>query len=194
MDHHLAIPENVLWTSYVCWFCMELWVISRDRRRFSGRTADRGSFFGFVFAIPASLIIAFNAAFRLPQLHIAFGQPALSWLGVVMIWGGMAFRLWAILTLGAFFRTSVVVQDGHKLVTAGPYRWFRHPAYTGVIVTVVGLGLALGNWVSLAAMAILPTLAIAFRMRVEERALAEQFGEAYHDFCRTRRAVLPIVW
>ena len=194
MDRHLAIPDNVLWTSYICWLCMELWVISRDRRRFSGRTADRGSFLGFVIAIPTSLIIAFNATFRLPQLHIAFGQPALSWLGIVMIWSGMAFRLWAIVTLGAFFRTSVVVQDGHKLVTAGPYRWFRHPAYTGVIVTVVGLGLALGNWVSLAAMAILPTLAIAFRMRVEERALAEQFGDAYRDFCRTRRAVLPVVW
>ena len=194
MDHHLAIPENVLWTSYICWFCMELWVISRDRRRFSGRTADRGSFFGFMIAIPGSLIIAFNAAYRLPQLHIGLGQPALSWLGIVMIWSGMAFRLWAILTLGAFFRTSVVVQDGHRLVTAGPYRWFRHPAYTGAIMTMVGLGLALGNGVSLAAMAILPTLAIAFRMRVEERALAEQFGDAYRDFCRTRRAVLPVVW
>jgi protein-S-isoprenylcysteine O-methyltransferase Ste14 len=63
-----------------------------------------------------------------------------------------------------------------------------------VIVTVVGIGLALGNWLSLLAMAILPTLAIAFRMRVEERALAEQFGERYQDFCKTRRAVLPIVW
>ena len=99
-----------------------------------------------------------------------------------MIWAGMAFRLWAVQTLGAFFRTSVVVQDGHKLVTAGPYRWLRHPAYTGVIVTVVGLGLALGNWVSLAAMAILPTLAIAWRMHVEEQALTEQFGDAYKTF------------
>ena len=194
MDRHLAIPDNVLWTSYICWLCMELWVLSRDRRRFSGRTADRGSFLGFVIAIPTSLIIAFNATFRLPQLHIAFGQPALSWLGIVMIWSGMAFRLWAIVTLGAFFRTSVVVQDGHKLVTAGPYRWFRHPAYTGVIVTVVGLGLALGNWVSLAAMAILPTLAIAFRIHVEERALTEQFGEAYRDFGRSRARVMPVLW
>ncbi|MGZ6013575.1 MAG: methyltransferase family protein, partial [Caulobacteraceae bacterium] len=167
MDHHLTIPENVLWTSYICWFAMELWVLSRDRRRFSGRTADRGSFFGFMIAIPVALAIAFNAAYRLPQLHIAFAQPALSWLGIVMVWGGMAFRLWAIVTLGAFFRTSVVVQEGHRLVTSGPYRWFRHPAYTGAIVTMVGLGLALANWMSLAAMAVLPTLAIAFRMRVE---------------------------
>lgn len=194
MDHHLAIPENVLWVSYVAWFVMEWWVISRDRRRFTGRTADRGSFFGFFICIPLALIIAFGAAFRHPEWRITAWQPALSWIGIAMIWAGMAFRLWAVLTLGAFFRTSVVVQEGHQLVTAGPYRWLRHPAYTGVIVTMVGLGLALGNWVSLLAMAVLPTLAIAWRMHVEEQALAEQFGEAYKQFRESRSAVLPCVW
>ena len=194
MDHRLAIPENVLWISYVAWFVMEWWVISRDRRRFSGRTADRGSFFGFFICIPLALIIAFSAAFRHPEWRIAFGQPVLSWIGIAMIWAGMAFRFWAVQTLGAFFRTSVVVQDGHQLVTAGPYRWLRHPAYTGALLTVTGLGLALGNWVSLAAMAILPTVAIAWRMHVEEQALSEQFGEAYKEFRESRSAVLPCVW
>ena len=194
MDQRIAIPSNVLWISYTAWFLMEMWVMSRDRRRFAGRTADRGSFFGFVLAIPASLIIAFNVAFRHPEWRIVPLQPALSWVGVAMMWAGMAFRLWAIQTLGAFFRTSVVVQEGHQLVTAGPYRWLRHPAYTGVIVTMTGLGLALGNWASLAAMAVLPTLAIAWRMHVEERALTEQFGGAYEDFRKSRSAVIPIVW
>jgi protein-S-isoprenylcysteine O-methyltransferase len=194
MHRLIPIPAGVLWFSYAAWFLMEMWVMSRDRRRFSGRTADRGSYFGFVIAIPAALIIAFNVAFQHPEWRIAVLQPALSWLGIAMIWAGMAFRLWAIQTLGAFFRTSVVVQEGHQLVTAGPYRWLRHPAYTGVIVTMTGLGLALGNWVSLAAMSVLPTLAIAFRIHVEERALTEQFGEAYRDFRKTHAAVIPVIW
>ena len=194
MELHIDIPEKVLWVSYISWFVMEMWILSRDSRRFKGRTADRGSFMGFVICIPVALILAFNAAGRLPQLHIVVLQPGLSWAGIAMIWAGMAFRLWAVLTLGAFFRTSVVVQEGHQLVTGGPYRWLRHPAYTGVIVTVTGLGLALGNWGSLAAMAILPALAIAFRMHVEERALAEQFGNAYADFRQHRSAVIPLVW
>lgn len=194
MDPRIFIPTNVLWTSYGAWFLMEAWVMSRDARRFSGRTKDRGSFFGFFICIPLALTIAFNSAFNHPEWRIAFGQPILSWIGVAMIWAGMAFRLWAIQTLGAFFRTSVVVQDTHQLVTSGPYRWLRHPAYTGTIATMVGLGLALGNWASLAAMAILPTLAIMFRMHVEERALTEQFGEAYQDFRANRSAVIPRVW
>src|SRR3954463_8634495 len=124
----MFIPENVLWTSYICWFVMEFWVLSRDRRRFSGRTADRGSFFGFFVAIPLSLVIAFNAAFKLPELRITLLQPGLAWAGIVLIWAGRAVRLWAILPLGSFFRTAVVVQDGHQLVSTDPYRWLRHPA------------------------------------------------------------------
>jgi protein-S-isoprenylcysteine O-methyltransferase len=194
MAYQLSIPTNVLWASYGAWFLMEMWVMSRDARRFSGRTKDRGSFFGFFICIPLALALAFNAAFGHPEWRIAVAQPALSWIGVAMIWGGMAFRLWAIQTLGAFFRTSVVVQDTHQLVTAGPYQWLRHPAYTGTIATMIGLGLALGNWASLAAMAILPTIAIVFRMHVEERALTEQFGDAYRDFSKTRSAVVPLIW
>ena len=187
------MPLNVYSVSFFAWFLMEMWILSRDRRRFAGRTADRGSFFGFFICIWSALAIAFFAI-RHPEWRIHVLQPYLSWAGVVMIWAGMAFRLWAVLTLGAFFRTSVVVQDGHQLVTAGPYRWLRHPAYTGALVSMTGIGLTYGNWVSLAAMALLPALAIAFRIHVEERALTEQFGDAYRDFRKTHAAVIPVIW
>jgi protein-S-isoprenylcysteine O-methyltransferase len=192
MDH--VVPQNLFWVSYVAWFAMELWILSRDRRRFTGRVADRGSFFGFFICYWAGLGIAFFAFSQHPEWRITVLQPALFLLGIVMIWAGMAFRLWAVLTLGAFFRTSVVVQEGHQLVTGGPYRWLRHPAYTGAIITMVGLGFAFGNWGSLAALILFPSLAIAYRIHAEERALTEQFGEAYRDFCKSRSAVIPVVW
>jgi len=189
-----VIPQNLFEVSYVAWIAMEMWILSRDRRRFTGRVADRGSFFGFFICYWAGIGLAFFAFFRHPEWRMTVLQPGLSWVGILMIWAGMAFRLWAVLTLGAFFRTSVVVQDGHQLVTAGPYRWLRHPAYTGAIITTTGLGLAFGNWGSLAALMLFPSLAIAFRIHVEERALTEQFGEAYRDFRKRRAAVLPVVW
>jgi protein-S-isoprenylcysteine O-methyltransferase Ste14 len=192
MDH--VVPQNLFQVSYFAWFAMELWILSRDRRRFTGRVADRGSFFGFFICYWAGLGLAFYAFSRHPEWRMTVLQPALSWLGIVMVWAGMAFRLWAVLTLGAFFRTSVVVQHGHRLVTAGPYRWLRHPAYTGAIITTTGLGLAFGNWASLAALLVFPSLAIAFRIHVEERALTEQFGEAYRDFSKNRSAVIPAIW
>jgi protein-S-isoprenylcysteine O-methyltransferase len=192
MDH--IVPQNLFQVSYFAWMVMELWILSRDRRRFTGRVADRGSFFGFFICYWAGIGLAFFAFYNHPEWRMTVLQPALSWVGIAMIWAGMAFRLWAVLTLGAFFRTSVVVQDGHQLVTAGPYRWLRHPAYTGAIVTTTGLGLAFGNWGSLAALMLFPCLAIAFRIHVEERALTEQFGEAYRDFGRSRARVIPVLW
>jgi protein-S-isoprenylcysteine O-methyltransferase len=192
MDH--IVPQNLFQVSYFSWMVMELWILSRDRRRFTGRVADRGSFFGFFICYWAGIGLAFFAFYNHPEWRMTVLQPALSWVGIAMIWAGMAFRLWAVLTLGAFFRTSVVVQDGHQLVTAGPYRWLRHPAYTGAIVTTTGLGLAFGNWGSLAALMLFPCLAIAFRIHVEERALTEQFGEAYRDFGRSRARVIPVLW
>jgi protein-S-isoprenylcysteine O-methyltransferase len=194
MDPRVFVPQNLFWASYIAWFAMEMWIMSRDRRRFSGRSADRGSFFGFFICYWTGLGLAFFAFSRHPEWRITVLQPALSWAGIAMMWAGMAFRLWSVLTLGAFFRTSVVLQDGHQLVTAGPYRWLRHPSYTGAIITMTGLGLAFGNWGSLAATVLFPSLAIAFRIHVEERALTEQFGEAYRDFGKTRSRVIPILW
>ena len=192
MDH--IVPQNLFQLSYFAWIAMELWILSRDRRRFTGRVADRGSFFGFFICYWTGIGLAFFAFYNHPEWRMTVLQPTLSWVGIAMIWAGMAFRLWAVLTLGAFFRTSVVVQDGHQLVTAGPYRWLRHPAYTGAIVTTTGLGLAFGNWGSLAALMLFPCLAIAFRIHVEERALTEQFGDAYRDFGKSRSRVIPVLW
>jgi protein-S-isoprenylcysteine O-methyltransferase len=186
--------QNLFWVSYTAWFAMELWILSRDRRRFTGRVADRGSFFGFFICYWAGIGFAFYAFASHPEWRMTALQPGLFLVGIALIWAGMAFRLWAVLTLGAFFRTSVVVQDGHQLVTAGPYRWLRHPAYTGAIVTMVGIGLAFGNWGSLGALILFPCLAIAYRIHAEERALTEQFGEAYRDFSRTRSRVIPVLW
>jgi protein-S-isoprenylcysteine O-methyltransferase len=189
-----AVMQNLFWVSYTAWFAMELWILSRDRRRFTGRVADRGSFFGFFICYWAGILLAYYAFSSHPEWRMTMLQPGLFLLGIALIWAGMAFRLWAVLTLGAFFRTSVVVQEGHQLVTAGPYRWLRHPAYTGAIITMVGIGLAFGNWGSLGALILFPSLAIAYRIHAEERALTEQFGEAYRDFSRTRSRVIPVLW
>ena len=133
-------------SSYLAWFLMELWIRLRDRRKPDGEDADRGS----APLISLMILIAIAGAFAAPFL-VPWGrtgkQAALLFYGAIgMIWGGMAFRLWAVLTLGRFFRTSVLVHDDHTLVARGPYRVLRHPSYTGLIVTLAGIGLVMGNW------------------------------------------------
>ena len=185
---------SVFWTSYAAWFLMELWIRSRDRRPAKGEAKDRGSRFGFMLFIPAGLLIAFFAAFASPATRIA-GQPhAVFWSAIAIIWIGMALRMWAVVTLGRFFRTSVFVLEDHRLITSGPYRWLRNPSYTGALVTMAGIGLALGNWLSLLMAPGAITIALALRIRVEDGAMRERFGEAYAAYVRRSWALIPLIW
>jgi len=99
--------------------------------------------------------------------------------GLVVMWAGLAVRIWAILVLGRAFRTTVEVDPGQAVVDCGPYRWVRHPSYAGTLVISAGVGLTLGNWLSLAIMLLLPLAAMLRRISVEETALTEVLGQPY---------------
>ncbi|MGH3673238.1 MAG: methyltransferase family protein [Pseudonocardiaceae bacterium] len=81
------------------------------------------------------------------------------------------------------------------MVDTGPDRWVRHPSYTGALATIVGTGLALGNWVTVAVLTVAPTAALLFRIRVEEAALLAGLGEPYRRYTAAVRArLIPGVW
>ena len=107
---------------------------------------------------------------------------------------GIAIRQWAVVILGRFFTIEVRIHPGQTVVERGPYRWVRHPAYAGMIVTFVGIGLALGNWLALAVAAVVPTAGLVLRIRVEERALLDGLGEPYRRFAAGRPRLFPGVW
>ena len=67
-------------------------------------------------------------------------------LGIALMWAGIAFRYYAMRVLGRYFTFQVDVHSGQTVIEAGPYHYIRHPSYTGALITVLGLGLALGNW------------------------------------------------
>lgn len=114
--------------------------------------------------------------------------------GLVLMVIGMAFRVWAIVTLGPLFTRQVMVRRGHQVVVDGPYRWLRHPSYSGGLLALFGLGLTLGNWLSAAVLLILPLAAYLWRIRVEEEVLRSSLGQQYVEFARTRRRLVPWLW
>jgi protein-S-isoprenylcysteine O-methyltransferase Ste14 len=71
--------------------------------------------------------------------------------GVIVMWVGLATRVWAVAALGGAVRTTVEVDPDQAVVITGPYKWIRHPSYAGLLLIVAGLGLAIGNWLSVAA-------------------------------------------
>ena len=104
-----------------------------------------------------------------------------------------ALRQWAIATLGRFFVGHVLIQPGQTVVSSGPYRWLRHPSYTGFWLEMVGIGLALGNGASAALCGLLPLIGIVARVVGEERELAANLA-GYPEYMEGKPRLIPLVW
>jgi protein-S-isoprenylcysteine O-methyltransferase Ste14 len=115
-------------------------------------------------------------------------------VGLIIAWAGMLLRLWAVLTLGRFFTTTVVVRAEQTVVTGGPYRFVRHPSYLGVLILLFGFGLALGDLASAVAMVVLPTMGLLWRIKVEEAALRAELGDRYIEYCKGHARLIPGIW
>ena len=89
------------------------------------------------------------------------------------------------------FTVNVAIAADHQLIDTGPYRWLRHPAYTGALLAFLGLGLCSQNWASLALIVIGTTAAFSYRMHVEELALTGAFGERYRQYMQRTWRLVP---
>ena len=114
--------------------------------------------------------------------------------GLVLMAAGIGLRAWSIVTLGRFFQYQIKVQPGHQVVTGGPYRYVRHPSYTGIAMVLAGIALASGDVWSLLAVAVLGGAGLAVRIRAEERQLTQALGGEYERFAAGRKRLVPGVW
>lgn len=180
----------------LAWLVLEIGLLIRDVVRGTGGTAlDRGTrTLGLLAWIAAAA--GATAADRVLRHDAAwhFGTLSLVAAAVLLMWAGLTLRIWAILVLGRAFRTSVEVHAGQQVVDRGPYRWVRHPSYSGLLLIAAGLGLTYGNWLSLALMLMLPLAALLRRIQVEEGVLADALGRPYTDYLRRTKRLIPGLW
>jgi protein-S-isoprenylcysteine O-methyltransferase len=107
---------------------------------------------------------------------------------------GLVFRWWAIITLGRFFTVDVTIEKDHQLVERGPFRWVRHPSYTGVLLAFVGFALTLRNWAAILVVLVPIFFAFIRRMNVEEEALRGALGERYSTYMKRTKRLIPGVY
>lgn len=172
----------------------ELWIRLRSERNRGGSRLERTSLLVVQATALGGVGGAVLLARRLPGAAVASGRWPLFVVGLVLMCVGIAIRQWAVATLGRFFTIDVRVQPGQTVVDRGPYHWVRHPSYTGLILTFLGFGLALGNWAALAVAFLLPTAGLVYRIHFEERTLLESLGEPYRRFTEGPPRVFPGVW
>ncbi len=80
------------------------------------------------------------------------------------------------------------------MVRSGPYRLLRHPSYTGLLLALLGLGLALQTWLGLLALIVLPLIGVLLRIRVEESVLTEALGQDYVSYAAETQRLIPGLW
>jgi len=120
--------------------------------------------------------------------------PAVLVAGELLALAGIALRIWAIFTLDRLFTFAVGIAADHRVVQNGPYRFMRHPGYAGALLALVGVGVALGNWLSLLILAVIPALVLAVRITVEEATLRAALGPEYVAYAARTARLIPGVW
>jgi protein-S-isoprenylcysteine O-methyltransferase Ste14 len=178
-------------TAYFVWIVSELFgavLVPRLRRRGATRVErDRGSGPLIIFTVFFSIILAFGFGYA----GIGILPDWAFYLGIFLMFLGILVRQWAIAILGRFFSLTVRVAEDHRVVEKGPYRLIRHPSYTGVLITFIGLGLAVQSWGALLVLLGVFGLSFGYRMRVEEKTLLSELGEDYANYMKRTKRIIP---
>ena len=174
------------------WILFEIWVFLRDRAKESG--AARAEARRSITILAIAVALAMNVPGIAPMFDVHTGFAVVFTCGIALVWAGMLFRFWCIQTLGKLFSPRLLLQEGHDLVTTGPYRFIRNPSYTGGLITMVGLGISLGNGLSVAIVLLAALIVYVRRIGAEEKMLAAEFGARYEEYKKRSWALIPFVW
>ncbi|MGH9572709.1 MAG: methyltransferase family protein [Candidatus Acidiferrales bacterium] len=184
----------VFWSAYTIWIILEMTGSVRKRLRDQSTSRDQGSYTVIIAVLWISIALDFALSGIVRGAAIQWERIPLFYIGVALMLAGLAFRFYAMGVLGRFFTYRVGVQTDHVVVQSGPYRYIRHPSYTGALITLAGLGLALGNWLGLLALLGCMSIAYGYRIKVEEAALATALGEPYKQYMLRTRRLVPFLF
>ena len=179
-------------TLFSLWVTSEVFLLVKLRATTGVVASDRGfTKQALVFFLLTNIgAVACLAFFR----DAVFATEATATVGLALMLAGLLLRWWAIVHLGRFFTVNVAVASDHRVVDTGPYRLIRHPSYTGILLTCLGVGLCFGNFASLLVI-VVPIVALALkRMRVEEAALAGALGDDYRTYMSHTKRLIPGVY
>ncbi|HEV8194260.1 MAG TPA: isoprenylcysteine carboxylmethyltransferase family protein [Ktedonobacterales bacterium] len=173
---------------------LELPRLANNRARAGMVARDGGSLVVLLGLLVLGSIGALICATLLPDAALRWGREPIFWAGIALMLLGAAFRAYAIRVLGRYFIVTVAIGPDQPVIDAGPYRYIRHPAYSGALLALLGVGLTLTNWASLAVLVICNLVGFAYRVAVEEQALREVLGPPYIAYMGRTRRFIPFVF
>ncbi|MEJ8812769.1 isoprenylcysteine carboxylmethyltransferase family protein [Variovorax ureilyticus] len=186
------VYRNMIPAMWIAWAAY-WWAMSRDVKA-TARQEPVGSRLLHIVPLVVAVGLVWHSSAQWPWLGLRILPRAAwtFWIGAALTLAGLMFSVWARRYLGRNWSGIVTVKRDHELITTGPYSVVRHPIYTGLLLAFVGSVIARGELGGVVALA-LATGALWRKLRMEERWMREQFGEAYVDYSRRVAALVPFV-
>jgi len=183
-----ALVCRYLWFAWIAvWL---LWAFQSKRTQQRESVASRISYSVIVWA---AMYIMFSGRSLGAWWHsdLLPYQTWMGWAGVSLTGVGFAITLWARRVLGSNWSGTVTVKVDHELVRGGPYRWVRHPIYTGLMVAMAGTAMAFDQWRGLVALALL-WVSFTIKRLKEEEFMRQTFGAQYIEYSKGTGAIFPV--
>jgi protein-S-isoprenylcysteine O-methyltransferase Ste14 len=188
------VASWILNTAYVVWLVPEFIYIFTHRVDSKSVTDDRHSGVGISLSLWLGIFLGYWLARAESWADIIWQPVFLFALGIILIVTGVAFRWYAVRILGKYFSMRLAIQPGQTVVQDGPYRWIRHPSYTGALITLLGLSLILDNWLSLVSILVAGFIGYSYRVMIEERTLLAALGDPYLEYMKHTKRFIPFVY
>ena len=175
------------------WCISELCLTLFKRSKSNATSKDRHSLSLIWLVNLSAVALSIFAAYRLNNCRIPYPELTLR-VALGLFFAGLVLRWYAIIHLGRFFTTNVAIAKDQHVVDTGPYRFMRHPSYTGSLMALTGFALSFHNWASFLCLCI-PCFAVTlWRIHIEEQALAEGLGQPYKDYMARTKRLVPFVF
>ncbi len=185
----------IFWAIFLWAFAPEYLIVKKAREGVTvAGSKDGGSLQMILIAMPIATLVAFPLAWVSALQFPAGMRIAVFVAGTAILIAGTLLRRHCFKQLGASFTGDVRARADQVVITSGAYAFLRHPSYAAGTLMNLGLGVALGSWMSALILAVISIAVYSYRMSVEERALVEAIGEPYREFMRTRRRMIPFVY
>ena len=184
----------VFWCACAAWIMPEIiaWRIKRSTD-FS-KIRDQGSLNLIVVLWWVGIAMDSLVSLLLPNAAIMWKRNSVFFAGIFLMLLGVALRWYSAAILGKYFTFDVAIQGGQTLIEAGPYRYIRHPSYSGALLSLLGFGLALGNWAGLAVALSSLGFAYAYLIPIEEAALTSALGDNYKQYMKRTKRLVPYLF